>query len=128
MVQDGPVSFSKLQVAIAKAWARDTSFNPEKWSDQNPAYGHCAVTALVVQDFLGGKFRRTVATGTETVSHYFNELSDGTIIDLTLRQFRPGTEFSPAEYREREYILSNAQTAERYGKFRERVLAGFTQD
>jgi deoxycytidylate deaminase len=118
------VSFSsRLEAAIAKSWARDTSFTPERWSEQNPAYGHCAVTALVVHDFLGGKFRRVVATGPETVSHYFNELPDGRVVDLTFRQFPQGTQFSPVEYREREYLLSNPQTAERYAKLKERVLA-----
>jgi hypothetical protein len=111
-----------LKIAIERPWSRQTSFNPDRWSKSNPAYGQCAVTALVVQDFLGGRLKRTVAPGEETVSHYYNELPDGKIMDLTLRQFQKDTKFIEPEYREREYVLSYPPTAAKYQILKQRVL------
>ena len=46
--------------------------------------GQCAVTALVVQDFLGGELIRAFVCGE---SHYWNRLPDGSELDLTADQF-----------------------------------------
>src|ERR1700724_3464771 len=43
-----------LVARLAQAWSRDTSSDAEHWSASNPAWGQCAVTALIVQDLLGG--------------------------------------------------------------------------
>lgn len=80
------------------------------------------MTALVVQDRLGGSLKRALVDG---ISHYWNELSDREI-DLTREQF---TEFVPVSTteRSREYVLSNEHTARRYFILRQRVadlLAG----
>ena len=40
--------------------------------------------ALIVQDILGGELRRALVNGE---SHYWNQLDDGTVIDLTRSQF-----------------------------------------
>ena len=47
------------------------------WSSRRPSKGKCTVTTLVVQDYLGGELLRAPV---EDVSHYWNRLSDGTII------------------------------------------------
>ncbi len=117
------IGFVRLKRAIERSWAPDTSFGGKRWSRRNPAYGHCAVTALVVNDFFGGSFMKTVATGGETVSHFFNKLPGGRIVDLTKKQFPRGTRFSAPERRSRARVLSNPRTAAQYRVFRARVLS-----
>lgn len=106
-----------------RAWCRETSADPEGWTPENPAWGQCAVTALVVQDELGGTLRRAVVNG---VSHYWNLLPDGRHLDLTLWQFKRPLTYDPdvfGEEREREYVLSFPDTAKRYELLRARADA-----
>ncbi len=131
MVQEqkrSAATLSSLKLAIDSSWGPDTSSDPVKWSESNRAYGQCAVTALVIQDFFGGSLLRVEAQGPDgKVSHYYNRLRDGNIIDLTRRQFPEGTKFSNPEYREREYVLSYPATASRYEVLRNRVSLMLTQ-
>ncbi len=120
-IQPG-TTLSSLKLAVGKSWGSDTSSDPVKWSASNPAYGQCAVTALVIQDFFGGKLLRVEASGPEgKVSHYYNQLRDGNVIDLTRKQFPAGTVFSEPETKDREYVLSYPATAARYETLKERV-------
>lgn len=103
---------------IRLAWSKDTSSDPEGWGPENPAYGQCAVTALVVQDKLGGVLLRAKVGD---VSHYWNRTDHGDEIDLTREQFPDGTEIGPGAERSREYVLSFPDTERRYQRLRERV-------
>ena len=109
---------SDLLDAIRCSWGRDTSYEPDVWSLDNPAWGQCAVTSLVIQDYFGGNLLR-VTDGHAT--HYWNRV-DGVDIDLTLMQF-PSTPTwtSPAEFVDREYVLSWSETRVRYDRLRRRV-------
>jgi hypothetical protein len=75
---------------------------------------------LVVQDALGGSLLRTRVDGR---SHYFNRLADGSVVDLTIEQFGPGSVAEPSEARERAYVLSFPDTEHRYQLLRDRVLS-----
>ncbi len=107
----------QLQQAIRSAWCQETSADLA-WSTENPSLGQCAVTALIVQDFMGGVLMRAEVTGG---SHYWNRLPDGTELDLTRDQF---AKYSPRniEERERLYVLSYPATKFRYEMLREVVL------
>lgn len=96
--------------AIQYAWCRETSADPERWTEENPAWGQCAVTALLVQDLLGGDLLRSTVDG---ISHYWNRI-DGFDLDLTLRQFGPAIYDASPVVREREYVLSFPETKARY--------------
>jgi hypothetical protein len=76
------------------------------------------VTALLVQDWLGGDLLRAVVEG---VSHYWNRV-EGVEIDLTREQF---DRFQPVDIqlRSRDYVLSSPQTARRYKLLKSRVEA-----
>ncbi|MEV0027715.1 hypothetical protein [Nocardia sp. NPDC050793] len=116
-----------LKRALRKSWSADTSSAPD-WTEANIAKGQCAVTACVVQDYLGGDILNTVATlpGNKTISHYFNVV-DGQTIDLTREQFPEGTTFTPPKAKPgrysstREYCLSHESTRLRYELLRSRV-------
>jgi hypothetical protein len=86
------VTLSELEAAIRASWSRETSEEPDAWSEENPAWGNCAVTALVVRDYLGGDLviAGVVRDGTRVDRHAWNVLPSGLAVDLTRDQFRNG--------------------------------------
>lgn len=107
-----------LVARLECAWSRQTSADPERWVPDNPAWGQCAVTALVVQDEVGGDLLRTTVDGG---SHYWNRLPDGSEVDLTREQFPKGAKYGQAVIKDREYVLSFPDTARRYQLLRRQV-------
>jgi len=73
-----------LYQLLAKAWCKETAYH-QKWDERCPAFNQCCVTALVVQDYLGGKILWADMDNDDR--HYWNLLPDGTCIDLTEEQF-----------------------------------------
>ena len=106
-----PLTISDLEAAIAATWMRETSADPGGWTAENAAWGQCAVTALVVQDYFGGTLLRGEVG---PVSHYWNVLPSSEEIDLTRHQFPDGVAIESVESRTREYVLSHLDTARRY--------------
>ncbi|WP_420830987.1 YunG family protein [Microbacterium hominis] len=104
------MGLAELTVALRNAWSADTSVAPESWTPSVPSQGQCAVTALVLQDYLGGELRRGIVEG---VSHYWIKLDSGNEIDLTLDQFQNPT-ITSTGVRERDYLLSSESTRRRY--------------
>ncbi|MFD2369802.1 hypothetical protein ACFSO0_07475 [Brevibacillus sp. GCM10020057] len=70
-----------LQQVLIKAWSLQSS---SKWTPNNPARGQCGVTALVVNDLLGGEI---VKTPLPDGVHFYNRIS-GQRYDFTESQFR----------------------------------------
>jgi len=119
------LTLKELDRALEKAWSRATSADPNNWTRENPAWGQCAVTACVVQDYFDGKLLRVNAFAPEIVDpigHYFNDLPDGTMPDLTRKQFPAGTMFSKPEERTREYVLDPKFTTKKRYKLLKRRL------
>lgn len=114
------VTLARLESAIRAAWGRDTSDEPELWRPDNPALGQCAVTALVVRDYLGGDIlvAGVVADGRRVARHAWNRLPSGLCVDLTREQFVAGETFE--EPRVAELLLTDRHP-ERSGLLRERV-------
>ena len=78
------------------SWAADTC-SPDDleragWSAENPAWGQCDVTALIVNDLFGGDLMlgEVHCAGEQHGYHWWNRLGDGSEIDLTREQFRLG--------------------------------------
>ncbi|WP_185844877.1 hypothetical protein [Nonomuraea sp. WAC 01424] len=88
------VNLDVLKPAVRAAWGPDTCdvAAREEWRPDNPARGQCGTTALVVHDLLGGDLilAEVHVDGVKVGHHYWNRLPDGTEIDLTDDQFRPG--------------------------------------
>lgn len=120
-----------LRRALLKAWSEETSYDPEYWSLSNPAWGQCAVTSLIVQDFAGGDIVVTEAIlpSGATTKHYYNKLYTPSPceIDFTLEQFPTGTSFRNGSHAAegypsiREYILAFPSTVRRYEDLRRAV-------
>ena len=102
----------EFQDVVRQASSIITSADAEGWTEQNPLWGHCAVVALLAQDYFGGTILRASLEGTpfhESSSHYRNEA-----FDFTEEQFAGNTPDLTYEIRTREYLLSNEDTGLRY--------------
>lgn len=108
---------------VSMSFSKDTCYPVLRdcWNEENKTLGHCAVTALALNDFLGGKIMRCMS---ETGSHYYN-LVNGEIVDLTVFQFKNLPDYENGEERTREYLLSNEDTKNRYKLLFERVKENF---
>ena len=113
---------------LSCCWKKDTSSDPDGWTIHNPAWGQSAITAAIVQDYLGGEivWSPVLLSDGRTISHYYNQI-DSAIIDFTGRQFPLGTSIPEPIARTgnfattRQYILSYPQTEERYRRLKKRV-------
>lgn len=113
----------ELYKMIELSYDRETCYPvlKEKWNNSNKALGHCAIVALIVNDFLGGKIMRCMC---ETGSHYYN-LINSEIVDFTASQFKETPDYCLSEERTREYLLQNDDTKKRYKILLEKVKNNF---
>jgi hypothetical protein len=79
-------NLESLRSKLQRAWSRQTSEDPKHWSQSNPAWGQCAVTALFVHDILGGEIVK-VKVPNYHETHYYNVLPSGEEVDLTEDEF-----------------------------------------
>ena len=99
-----------------KAWCKETAHPAyqEKWSEDNPSAGQCAVTVLAVQDLYGGDI---YACKVGRNSHFVNIINDK-IVDLTADQFGGAGKIQYIDgsfkLRTRESLLKNKDVLERY--------------
>jgi hypothetical protein len=115
-------TLTAVEAAIRAAWGRDTSDDPDEWSEANPARGQCAVTSLLVRELLGGDIliANVVRNGKRIERHAWNRLASGLTLDLTRDQFLAGEAFTEAAVEE---PLITHRTPERYETLKARVLA-----
>lgn len=88
----------------------------DKWNDNNRYFGMCAITALVVNDYFGGKICKIYVDG---ISHYFN-LINNKVIDLTARQFENQIDYSKYEIINRDIIMTE-NTKKRYNMLKSKL-------
>jgi hypothetical protein len=92
-----PWTLLDIDHALRISWAADTC-SPDDleragWHSENPAWGHCDITALLVNDLLGGDLmlgKVHSINGEQHGNHWWNRLANGIEIDLTHEQFRDG--------------------------------------
>lgn len=77
---------TELREKFRSAWSLETG---RKWRPDNPACGQCSVTALVLQDLLGGDILKTSVEGQW---HFYNGLGEQRL-DLTDTQFEQPLEY-----------------------------------
>lgn len=95
-------TFMKPQEALLKSWSIKSSF---KWTKDNPAKGQCGVTALVVNDLLGGLIRKTpLFEGW----HFYNEIN-GIRYDFTVSQFNEDIRYMDIPSNREEAFLDTNQ-------------------
>ncbi|MFD8478624.1 hypothetical protein [Kitasatospora sp. NPDC059673] len=130
-----PWNLLDLDRALRASWAADTC-SPDDleragWQPENPAWGQCDITALVVHDIFGGDLLvgEVHCEGEQRGFHWWNRLPSGVELDLTLEQFRAGETVTEARVVERPAGPTRRRWAE-YLLLRERVgerLEGFPE-
>jgi hypothetical protein len=117
-----------LKEALMASYQKETSSYSDDWNKKNPAWGQCAITSCIVQDYLGGEivWAEVILPTNEKISHYFNKIN-GKELDLTRVSFPEGTVVPGGIPKTkglpttREYVLSYEPTKLRYKKLKERV-------
>jgi hypothetical protein len=119
------LTLQELEAAIRASWRLETCdpTDAADWTPSNPSRGHCAVTALVVHDLIGGELLEAEVRyrdGSPQGFHYWNRLA-GVDIDLTREQF------VDQEVVQEPHVIDRLPEApwraqEQYLTFRERVL------
>lgn len=106
------MKLEELKRIIELSWTKETCVESLKnsWSSDNKSLGQCAITALIVNLYMGGKIMKCMC---ESGSHYYNVINDN-IIDLTVNQFSVLPKYENSEERTVEYILSYEETKKRY--------------
>jgi hypothetical protein len=115
------LSMAEIDAAVRGSWAADTCSADDAarapWTTDNPAWGQCDVTALVLHDLLGGSLMvgEVHLHGEQHGYHWWNRLESGVEIDLTREQFQDGQVVTagrivtrppgPPRRRQREYDL-----------------------
>ena len=102
---------------FSKFWSKDTS-HYDDWGIDNQSYGQCAISAIAIQEIMGGEIAK-INIG-ETKTHYFN-IINGNVYDITKDQFQFPVQYSPNQIVSKEHLLSNQKTAKRYKLFYENL-------
>lgn len=106
----GGISIEDIKWCLERSWCAASSSSSD-WTPENPSLGQCAVTAMIVQDLLGGELLRCMVGD---VSHYWNLLPDGIELDFTRQQFESFPDHPEVEKRSREYVESFQETRLRH--------------
>ena len=101
---------------LLECWCKETAYPScqKDWSPDDPSYGQCAITAMLVHDLFGGTIHRIRNSGGGT--HYFNKIG-GRYFDLTAAQFwnyNLPLHHEPNEEMPRSICGRNPDTANRY--------------
>lgn len=114
--------YSKFVEALQISWGKDTAYrkDAENWTPQNPALGQCAITALLFNEFYGGKiYSGESETG---IVHYWNR-KFGLKYDFTKQQFNEDIKFKKIRRWNRDDLLATGNVLERYELLKSRVLS-----
>ena len=106
------MKIEELQKLLTKSYRKEMCYPKikKRWSKDNPSFGMCAITSLIVNDYFGGEIAKMYVG---EISHYFN-LLDSKIIDLTSSQFKKQVNYTNYTIVSREEILNNKDTLKRY--------------
>lgn len=119
------VELREVEEHVRASWGADTCDPVDlPWSPANPSRGQCGVTALVLHDLLGGALlvaEVRFATGGRQGFHTWNQLPDGTQVDLTREQFRPDELVGVPRVVERPPGLVLHRCVEQYAVLSDRV-------
>ena len=108
---------------LRKAWCRETAHPSYQgdWTEDNPSYGQCCVTALVMQDLYGGDIYECKVQGKR---HYVNITQEGYLHDFTSSQFGDmQLVYSDMKQRTRTSLLKSQSVKERYDLLKARMEA-----
>jgi hypothetical protein len=110
------INIDEFEKVLRASWSKETCHHNFLWDDKElpDSAGHCRVTALLVQDYFGGKILYSYANDNKDWDHYWNILSDGRQIDLTRDQFPDKVTFAKPVVVSRKKVLSSSITQKGY--------------
>lgn len=123
-------SVELLTAAVQASWTKATSADPSRWSEDNPSRGQCDVTSLVVVEYLGGDLQlaQVFLDGEQVEYHYWNQLTDGDVLDLTREQFTEGQRIGDPELMPHDLIRSKYPEAREDLRHRHAALRDAVSD
>lgn len=123
-----PWTLGAVESALRASWAADTC-SPDDlarsgWQADNPAWGQCDITALLINDLLGGDLvvGDVHLDGEQHGYHWWNRLPSGVELDLTREQFRLGQVVTGSRIVKRPPGMP-PRRSEEYQRLRDRVAA-----
>ncbi|MER5432394.1 hypothetical protein [Streptomyces sp. NPDC002588] len=121
-----PLLITDIERAVRSSWSAETC-TPEfrsRWSPDNPARDQCGVTAMVLNDLLGGELIRgeVHVDGKRVDYHWWNRLGMGLEIDLTREQFGPEETVTGGVVIPRPPVTEWRRLREEYELLRDRVV------
>jgi hypothetical protein len=120
------IDLELLRPILRASWGSDTCdpHDLANWHPGNPARGQCGVTALIVQDLLGGELilGEVFVGNTKVGHHHWNRLPGGRDVDLTADQFSPQEIVVGAQVQQRPPGPPR-RCRQQYEILRQRVLA-----
>ncbi|MEV7871786.1 hypothetical protein AB0P17_38080 [Streptomyces sp. NPDC088124] len=121
-----PLLLTDIEQAVRDSWSAETC-TPEfrsRWTEENPARDQCGVTAMVLNDLLGGELIRgeVHVDGVRVDYHWWNRLGMGFEIDLTREQFGPEEIVTGGDVVARPPLAEWRRLHEEYELLRDRVL------
>lgn len=86
------MEIEKIEKILLNVYSKETCYPKcrDNWNDNNKTLGHCAIVALIINDYFGGKICKIKVDG---ISHYFNVI-DNKVVDLTASQFNKKIDYS----------------------------------
>ena len=113
---------------LSGIWAADTCAPRmrDKWTQENPTFGQCSITAFLIQDIYGGRVLGVPRRG--GAFHCFNDVN-GCVFDLTSEQFGDEVldyENCPEQLRETHF--AKAEKKARYELLKARLAAALGED
>lgn len=113
------ITLNEFFEIMLKSWVKESAYpsaqkDPQFNLPNDPTYGQCAVTAMLVNKFFGGNIRKMRVSGGGT--HYFNVIN-GQVFDLTRDQFdlyNVPVDYSSSTNVPIQYCGKNANTRARY--------------
>jgi hypothetical protein len=123
----GELDIDLLEPILRAGWGADTCdpHDLPEWHPGNAARGQCGVTALIIQDLLGGDLvlGDVLVAGDRVGHHYWNRLPDGRTVDLTAEQFHPQEVVTGGQVQQRP-PGPPGRCREQYEILRHRVITG----
>ena len=115
--------FLDLLPRVRKAWGPDTSADPEGWTPDNPSWGQAEITALFLQERLGGSIikSRYITSEGKMGMHVYNDF-DGSAFDATSQQYPLGTLIVKSDtIVPAQALLKDEATVQRLRKIKARI-------
>lgn len=119
------MTLEDLNKALQNSFTKDLCYKKvqDNWTEENKTLGMCAITSLVVNDYMKGEI---VKIKVDEISHYFNIINNE-IVDLTSSQFNKEIEHKNYQIVDRKTILTE-DTIKRYQKLKKRVIKYLLQE